>query len=137
MSVLLWFFAWNEKCLKSRQNFWILYWPFLSWQSFRNKFKQDCIYDSIALWIKLWQVIKSIMTFWLQSGDILMTLWWRSDDVLMTFWWHLDDTLMTFIFTIISKLMSGSSHIRRVLIGIEYRNCHQTLDVYLHFAKGQ
>ena len=30
--------------------------------------------------------------------------------------------------------MSGSSHIRRVLIGVEYRNCHLTLDVYLLFA---
>ena len=35
------------------------------------------------------------------------------------------------------KCMSGSSHIRSVLIGIEYRNCHQTLDVYLLFAKVQ
>ena len=31
-------------------------------------------------------------------------------------------------------LMSGSSHIRSVLIGIEYQNCHQTLDVYSLFA---
>ena len=31
-------------------------------------------------------------------------------------------------------LMSGSSHIQSVLIGVEYRNCHQTLDVYLLFA---
>ena len=31
-----------------------------------------------------------------------------------------------------SKL--GSSHIRSVLIGVEYRNYHQTLDVYLLFA---
>ena len=30
--------------------------------------------------------------------------------------------------------MSGSSHIRSVLIGIKYRNCRQTLDVYLIFA---
>ena len=30
--------------------------------------------------------------------------------------------------------MSGSSHIRSVLIDIEYRNCRQTLDVYLHFS---
>ena len=30
--------------------------------------------------------------------------------------------------------MSGSSHIQSVLIGIEYRNCCQTLDVYLRFA---
>jgi hypothetical protein len=27
--------------------------------------------------------------------------------------------------------MSGSSHIRSVLIGVEYRNCHQTFVVYL------
>ena len=33
-----------------------------------------------------------------------------------------------------SKIMSGSSHIRSVLIGIKYRNCRWTLDVYLHFA---
>ena len=32
------------------------------------------------------------------------------------------------------SLMSGSSHIQSVLIGIEYRNCCQTLDVYLLFA---
>ena len=32
------------------------------------------------------------------------------------------------------ELMSGSSHIRSVLIGVEYRNYHQTLDVYLLFA---
>ena len=31
-------------------------------------------------------------------------------------------------------LMSGSSHIRFVLIGVEYRNCCRTLDVYLLFA---
>jgi hypothetical protein len=30
--------------------------------------------------------------------------------------------------------MSGSSHIRSVLIGVEYRSCCQTLDVYLVFA---
>ena len=30
--------------------------------------------------------------------------------------------------------MSDSSHIRSVLIGDEYRNCRQTLDVYLLFA---
>jgi hypothetical protein len=34
----------------------------------------------------------------------------------------------------ILNLMRGSSHIRSVLIGVEYRNCHQTLDVYLLFA---
>ena len=27
--------------------------------------------------------------------------------------------------------MFGSSHIQSVLIGVEYRNCHRTLDVYL------
>ena len=32
------------------------------------------------------------------------------------------------------RVMPGSSHIRSVLIGIEYRNCLQTLDVYLCFA---
>ena len=31
-------------------------------------------------------------------------------------------------------LLSGSSHIGSVLIGVDYRNSHQTLDVYLHFA---
>ena len=30
--------------------------------------------------------------------------------------------------------MSGSSHIQSVLIGVEYRNCRPTLDVYLLFA---
>ena len=30
--------------------------------------------------------------------------------------------------------MSGSSHIQSVLIGVEYRNCCPTLDVYLLFA---
>ena len=30
--------------------------------------------------------------------------------------------------------MCGSCHIRIVLIGIEYRNCHETFDVYLLFA---
>ena len=30
--------------------------------------------------------------------------------------------------------MRESSHIQSVLIGVEYRNCHQTLDVYLHFS---
>jgi hypothetical protein len=30
--------------------------------------------------------------------------------------------------------MSGSSHIRCVLIGAEHRNCHRTLAVYLLFA---
>ena len=30
--------------------------------------------------------------------------------------------------------MSGSSHIQSVLIGVEYRNCCQTLVVYLLFA---
>ena len=28
-------------------------------------------------------------------------------------------------------LMSGSSHIRSVKIGVEYRNCHRSLDVYV------
>ena len=31
-------------------------------------------------------------------------------------------------------LMFGSSHIRSVLIGVEYRNCRQILDVYLLFV---
>ena len=30
--------------------------------------------------------------------------------------------------------MNGLSHIRCVLIGVEYQNCHLTLDVYLLFA---
>ena len=30
--------------------------------------------------------------------------------------------------------MSVSSHIQSVLIGVEYRNCRLTLDVYLLFA---
>ena len=30
--------------------------------------------------------------------------------------------------------MSGSSHTQSVLIGVEYRNCRPTLDVYLLFA---
>ena len=30
--------------------------------------------------------------------------------------------------------MFGSSHIQSVLIGVEYQNCHRTLDVYLLFA---
>ena len=30
--------------------------------------------------------------------------------------------------------MRGSSHILSVLIGSEYQNCCQTLDVYLRFA---
>ena len=35
---------------------------------------------------------------------------------------------------IISQQMSVSSHIRSVLIGVKYRNCHRTLNVYLLFA---
>jgi hypothetical protein len=30
--------------------------------------------------------------------------------------------------------MPGSSRIQSVLIGVKYRNCHPTLDVYLRFA---
>ena len=30
--------------------------------------------------------------------------------------------------------MRGSSHIRSVLIDLEYQNCCRTLDVYLHFV---
>ena len=30
--------------------------------------------------------------------------------------------------------MSDSSHIRSILIGVEYRNCRQTLDIHLLFA---
>jgi hypothetical protein len=30
--------------------------------------------------------------------------------------------------------MSGSSHIRSVIIGVEYQNCRQTLNAYLLFA---
>ena len=33
-----------------------------------------------------------------------------------------------------SKLMCGSCHIRNVLIGVKYKNCRGTLDVYLLFA---
>ena len=32
------------------------------------------------------------------------------------------------------SFMSGSSHIRNVLIVVEYRNYHRTLDVYILFA---
>ena len=31
-------------------------------------------------------------------------------------------------------LLSGSSHIETVLIGVGYRNCLRTLDDYVHFA---
>ena len=30
--------------------------------------------------------------------------------------------------------MSGSSHIQSVFIGVEYRNCRRTLDIYLLVA---
>ena len=30
--------------------------------------------------------------------------------------------------------MSGLSHIQSILIGVEYRICHRTFDVYLMFA---
>ena len=30
--------------------------------------------------------------------------------------------------------MSDSSHIRSILIGVEYQNCRQTLDIHLLFA---
>ena len=33
-----------------------------------------------------------------------------------------------------SCFVYGSSHFRSVLIGVKYRNCRQTLDVYLLFA---
>ena len=33
-----------------------------------------------------------------------------------------------------TSIMSGSSHIQSVLIGVEYRNCCRTLDVYLLFV---
>ena len=32
------------------------------------------------------------------------------------------------------SFMSGSSHMRSVLIGVEYRKCSRTLDAYLLFA---
>ena len=32
------------------------------------------------------------------------------------------------------KIMCGSSHIKSVLIGVEYVNCCWTLEVYLQFA---
>ena len=32
------------------------------------------------------------------------------------------------------SVVSGSSHTPNVLIGVEYRNCRQTLDAYLLFA---
>ena len=34
----------------------------------------------------------------------------------------------------LTVFLSGSSHIQSLLIGVEYRNCRQTLDVYLLFA---
>ena len=39
----------------------------------------------------------------------------------------------------ISKVMSSSSHIQSVLIGIEYQNCHHTLDFiyFLLFCLGK
>jgi hypothetical protein len=33
-----------------------------------------------------------------------------------------------------SLLLRGSSHIRSVLIGVKYRNCCRSLDVYLFFT---
>ena len=33
-----------------------------------------------------------------------------------------------------SYFMSGSSHIQSVILGVEYRNCRRTLDIYLPFA---
>ena len=34
----------------------------------------------------------------------------------------------------VKTLISGSSHIRSILIGVEYQNCRQTFVVYLRFA---
>ena len=36
--------------------------------------------------------------------------------------------------SIVIALMYGSCHIQNVLISVEYWNCPQTLNVYLHFA---
>ena len=38
---------------------------------------------------------------------------------------------------VIFTRMSSSSHIQTVLIGVEHRNCRQTLDVYLLFGQIQ
>ena len=35
------------------------------------------------------------------------------------------------------RLLSGSSHILSVLIGVEYQNCRRTLDVFFYFLHGQ
>ena len=40
----------------------------------------------------------------------------------------------TYIVQLKMTFLSGSSHIRSVLVGVKYKNCRRTLDVYLHFA---
>ena len=42
--------------------------------------------------------------------------------------------IFAFSFYSKSSIMSGSSHIQSVLVGIEYQNYGQTLDVHLIFA---
>ena len=42
--------------------------------------------------------------------------------------------IFAFSFYSKSSIMSGSSHIQSVLIGIEYQNYRQTLNVYLPFC---
>ena len=42
---------------------------------------------------------------------------------------------MTFLIILLDlDLMSGSSHVQSVLIGVENQNCGRTLNVYLLFA---
>ena len=69
----------------------------------------------------------------------------NQDCTVIPFWWGHNKTLTQgFVFYLnyliesstpnfspIFCLMCGSSHIRSVLIGVEYRNFRQTLDVYL------
>ena len=76
----------------------------------------------------IWPLMLWVSLVW--TFDFYLNLPYRTVSSVFT----LKDKQSDDVFKCLIKLMCGSCHTQSVLISVEYRNCLQTLDIYLLFA---
>ena len=88
---------------------------------------QVSVYNILFFFLLNYRILVITWDLWNQIGcpSILMTITIFSDFFVFVRNIHM---------YLNKRVMPGSFHIRSVLIGVEYRNSHWTLDVYLCFA---
>ena len=86
----------------------------------------------LASWSSLTcQILNNIYCCFLQAGGVK-----KSKQIFNILNWTRPNGRATKTFLSLDRLkhMSSLSHIQSVLIGVEYRHCHRTLDIHLRFA---